>query len=122
MGRFFKRMKMEGVSRSLVIYEDTVTNYAKVCVSKCKDIMELWRESELLVNITKHKLVPEHVLLTTQEKEDLLKRYKLKETQLPRIQKDDPVAKFLGLARNDVVKIIRPSETAGRYITYRLVI
>lgn len=36
--------------------------------------IEVFKESELLVDITEHELVPEHVLLTTQQKMEILQR------------------------------------------------
>ena len=42
-----------------------------------KYILEHFLETELLVNVTEHALVPEHVVLTPVEKTELLNRYKV---------------------------------------------
>lgn len=116
------RMRTEGVSNAIMVLRVDITPFAKQAVQEMSDAfcMEHFKEAELLVDITQHQLVPQHELLTKSEKIELLKRYRLKETQLPRIQPNDPVARYYGMKRGNVVKIIRPSETAGRYVTYRI--
>ncbi len=66
-------------------------------------ILESFNEDELLINITEHELVPEHIVLTPVEKQELLARYKLKENQLMRIEVGDPVARYYGLKRGQVL-------------------
>jgi len=116
------RMKEEGVSNAILVLRVDITPFAKQAVQEVSDSfrIEHFKEAELLVDITDHKLVPEHQVLSQNEKQELLRRYRLKETQLPRIQPNDPVARYYGMKRGHVVKIIRPSETAGRYVTYRI--
>ena len=116
-------MQEENIHRAIIIVQNGMTPSAKQSLGDMapKYLLEQFLEAELLVNITEHELVPEHVVLTADEKTELLARYKLKDVQLPKIQGGDPVARYLGLKRGQVVKIVRPSETAGRYVSYRLV-
>jgi len=121
---YCERMKGESVLRAIIVVKINLTPFAKQAIREMTQRgykVEYFRDAELLVDITEHKLVPEHSLLSSQQKQELLSRYRLKDTQLPKIQVQDPVARYFGLKIGDVVKIVRPSETAGRYITYRIV-
>ncbi|KAI0833259.1 DNA-directed RNA polymerase RPB5 subunit [Trametes gibbosa] len=115
-------LEEKNIGQGIIVFPGNMTPSArKVIVAMASQYkLEEFSESDLLVNITHHTLVPKHELLTPERKKELLDTYRLKETQLPRIQLADPVARYYGLKRGNVVKITRPSETSGRYASYRI--
>ena len=53
---------------------------------------------------------------------ELLKKYNITITQLPKIYVTDAVVKALDAKEGQVLKVIRKSQTAGTAVYYRLVV
>ena len=97
-------------------YESLLATY----LEQNKIMVQIFWIDTLLTNITKHELVPEMRILNEEEKQDVFQKANISNfTQMPLILKTDPVAKFYGLIRGDMVEIIRPSPTGGVYKNYR---
>ncbi|KUH33728.1 DNA-directed RNA polymerase subunit H [Thermococcus celericrescens] len=73
-------------------------------------------------DIFTHELVPEHRILSEEEKEELLRKYRIRISQLPQIKASDPAVVALGAKPGDILEIRRKSPTAGYYHYYRLVV
>ncbi|MCQ2078801.1 MAG: DNA-directed RNA polymerase subunit H [archaeon] len=79
-----------------------------------------------------HRLVPEHHLLSDEETAEVLAKLGVEKDKLPKIRIDDPAVKYLASIHNTstvapvregaVIKVIRESETAERFVVYRLII
>ena len=82
---------------------------------------EIFQRKELYFNITKHVLVPKHILLTEEETKEVLKKYNATKEQFPKIFKTDPVARYYGMKIGQVCKVIRNSKQTGQAIAYRTV-
>jgi DNA-directed RNA polymerase subunit H len=63
-----------------------------------------------------HDFVSKHELLTPEEKEEILQKYKMQPYQLPRINAHDPAIIAVGGKPGDIVRVIRKSQTAGKYV------
>jgi len=77
----------------------------------------------LQFNILKHNLVPEHIIIHSNEVEEVMKKYNISnKSEFPDISRFDPVARVIGLRPGDVCKIIRSSKTAINTNYYRVCI
>jgi DNA-directed RNA polymerase subunit H (RpoH/RPB5) len=72
-----------------------------------------------LMDITKHASVPEHSLADDAEVDEFCATYCLTRDRFQKILTTDPQAVWLGVRPGMVVKIVRPSETAGYAVAYR---
>ncbi|MCJ7760428.1 DNA-directed RNA polymerase subunit H [Candidatus Bathyarchaeota archaeon] len=62
------------------------------------------------------------MLLTKEEAQEVLEKYRIKPYQLPHIKRSDPAIRDTKAQVGDVIKIVRQSSTAGEAIAYRYVI
>jgi DNA-directed RNA polymerase subunit H (RpoH/RPB5) len=80
-----------------------------------------FQAASLINNPLQHILVPKHEKVPAEEEDALLKGMYATKAQLPLIRfHEDPIARILGLVPKDIVRITRPSLTAGENIGYRL--
>ena len=63
------------------------------------------------IDIQDHMLVPKHEIMTEEEISE----------DLPKIKSNDPVVKAIGAEPGNVLRITRESQTAGVFVTYRIV-
>lgn len=83
--------------------------------------INIFNINDYLFNITKHILVPKHVILTDNEKQLIIKKYNINnEKELPEISRFDPVSQALGIRPGELFEITRKSETAIETKYYRL--
>jgi DNA-directed RNA polymerase subunit H len=115
-----KTMKEEGVDRAIVVTSGRYTQAARVTARKGG--IELIPRIFPSFNIFDHILVPKHEIVKPDERKKLLQEYRVQPYQLPRLKASDPAVKAIGAKPGDIVRIIRDSPTAGKYVSYRYVV
>ncbi len=114
-----KAMKAAGAEKAIIVANCRYTFAAKR--NSRKYGIELIPKAFPSFNIFKHKLVPEHEILSPEGAKELLEKYLVKPYQLPVIKASDIIAIAIGAKPGDVLKITRDSVTSGKYISYRYV-
>jgi DNA-directed RNA polymerase subunit H (RpoH/RPB5) len=99
---------------------DTVVSILNEIWEKDRIFIVIHSLDRLQFNILEHQYVPEHVVLTEAEHEEVLKKYNITDTkQMPSISRYDPVALAIGMRPGQICKITRPSKTSVTSQFYR---
>ena len=96
-------------------------NVLRVVKSHAKNRVQFWHISQLQFDITTHRMAMPHRILGDEEKGQVLERYKISDAanQLPWIDSQDAMAKWIGAIPGDVIEVVRHSDSAGRSFYYR---
>ena len=83
--------------------------------------MQIFNIRYLQFDISTHRKVPQHRMMDSEEIQQLQKRMNITELkkQLPWIDSQDAMAKWLGARTGDIIEISRLSESAGNSKYYR---
>jgi len=120
---FQKLLSDAGAKRGIVIARGRYVKEARIKAKKAGGVkIELIPKEFPTFNIFKHELVPEHRILSPEEAQEVLKRYRVEPYQLPWIRASDPAVIAIGAEPGDIIEIKRKSETAGEAIFYRYVV
>ena len=115
-----KAMEEEKVENAIVVTSGRYTRAAQV--NARKGGIELIPRIFPSFNIFDHVLVPKHEIVKPDERKKLLLEYRVEPYQLPRLKASDPAVMAIGAKPGDIVRIIRDSPTAGKYVSYRYVV
>lgn len=74
-----------------------------------------------MVDVSQHKLVPDHSILPEEDLEGVLEEYDIDRTDLPKIKRKDPALPDDAEVGN-VIRIVRDSRTTDQAVVYRLVV
>jgi DNA-directed RNA polymerase subunit H (RpoH/RPB5) len=109
----------------VILLEDVGEVFHKEALSALKNhklMIRFFKAHTLVYDPRSHVLVPKHTKLPASEHAEFLKtNYIRSKGNLPIIRfHEDMIARIMGLVPNDIVKITRPSPSAGLYDVYRV--
>lgn len=108
----------------IIVFIKSITSFAKnqlgTIVSEKNIRIEQFSIEELQFNPTKHVLVPTHIILSKQEKEEVMRRERCTMDNFPIIKTCDPIARYIGAKPNQLIAIRKTIPGGKRSTHYRV--
>ena len=112
--------KQNGGDLVMLVLEYPQSDNILSIVKRSFENVQLFHAGQLLINITQHRKVPLHRVLSAEERDAVMKKFHVTNLEkLPQIDSHDTMALWCGARPGDVVEITRKSETAGATPYYR---
>jgi len=127
LGSYFDSHPSEDTGETIIMMNEPVTDFhhqhALMLYMSRKVKVSIFSIDHLVNNPLNHVLVPKHELVPADQEEALMKKHNIpSKSKFPLIRYHvDPIIRIIGGVPGNIVKITRPSPTAGECIYYRCV-
>lgn len=128
----FQKIMSVGKQSIIVDFLKEYDKYKKIIIAndfnyKVYDYMiahqiQIFKESTMMSDLISHYLQPKYELLSREEMEAVKEEYNITDYTTKKMLRTDPVAKYFSLRKGEIIRIIRPSQTSGQSVDYRIII
>jgi DNA-directed RNA polymerase subunit H (RpoH/RPB5) len=105
---------------TILVVKD-VSKKIRQFIKKTHPFVEIFEENELMINIIENVFVPEHEVLSQEDKIEFYKTYNAQTKNIGSMFLSDPISRYYKMKIGDICRIKRPSETNCYINSYRVV-
>jgi len=113
---------MKNLDKYKILIVEDIDKKSERFIKENFSLFEIFKFSELQINLVDHVLVSPHYCLSQEKAEKVKEVYNMQKKDMPYMLETDPMAKYYSMKNGDICEIIRPSLTSGNSFNYRLVI
>lgn len=114
--------KLDPESELILITQNQVSTHIMNFIKESPIQIHAYTYCNFIICVPKHQLVPEYVVLTQEEQEEVISTLRTKKYMLPKIKKSDPCVVWSTGKQGDIIKFTRNDEVVGKSVYYRVIV
>lgn len=118
---FFSSLEEGQATEGIIVVPRKITSGAMKEIQKHPLPIHVFLHSELVFNVLTHEFCPRYEVVPVEQHASIFTTFATAD-KLPRLRKDDPVARYMGLQKDAVVKVITPSDIMDSSVHYVVVV
>lgn len=117
---FLATLEEAQATEGIIVVPKKITSGAVKEIQKHPLPIHVFLHSELAFNILSHEFCPRYEVVPAEKHTFVFSTFATAD-KLPRLRKDDPVARYMGLQKDAVVKVVIPSDIMESCVHYVIV-
>jgi len=118
---FLAALEEAQATEGIIVVPRKITSGALKEIQKHPVPIHVFLHSELVFNVLTHEYCPRYEVVPAEQHASIFTTFASAD-KLPRLRKDDPVARYMGLQKDAVVKVVTSSDITTSSVHYVVVV